>query len=288
MQKLKKRLIFALVIFAFLAYFVYRKWPDSSIKVVFCDVGQGDSILIQQGFFQVLIDSGRDDRVLNCLGRVLPAWDRTLEVMILTHGDEDHVGYAAEILSLYQTNFLFFPDTGKDNTTLQGLEAAILQETAGGMLWKQPILGQSIGLPDGGTMVFLERPGENQTDLTENDRSIVFLLEYGDTRWLFTGDLEEKGEQNLVKNGLLPLVDVLKVGHHGSASSSSLDFLERTRPVFSVISAGLNNKYGHPTAVVLERLQKIGSVILRTDELGDIDLATDGHEIWVQSTYAHE
>src|SRR3990170_4365332 len=112
---------------------------------------------------------------------------------------------------------------------------------------------------------------------------LVFLLEYGQTSWLFTGDLEENGELLLVKSGLLPQVDVLKVGHHGSATSSSLEFLERIRPNISIISAGKGNSYGHPAPIALKNLQLIGSAILRTDQLGDIELVTDGDEIWVQS-----
>lgn len=253
------------------------------MKVVFCDVGQGDSVLIQQGFFQALIDSGKDDRVLGCLGKFLPPWDRTLEVVIMTHGDEDHVGYFEEILGVYTAKFLFFPDTDKNTATLAGLKEAIAQETSGGALAKQPILGQSVRLPSGGVLTFLERGGDSSLETTENDRSIVFLLEYGQTKWLFSGDLEEKGEQQLVKMGVLPLVDVLKAGHHGSATSSSLDFLERTRPRVSIISAGAGNKYGHPAASVLERLRAVGSSVLRTDQLGDIELRTDGQTVWLQS-----
>jgi len=288
MKKFKKRLFYTAAILAFLGYFVYKKWPDSSIKVIFCDVGQGDSILIQQDFFQVLIDSGKDDRVLGCLGKFLPAWDRTIEVMILTHGDEDHIGFFEEILGLYDTKYLFFPATNKDTATLQALKEAILQEQANGAALKQPILGQSVRLPEGGWLTFLEKPGENPAAQSKNDRSIVFLLEYGRTSWLFTGDLEEKGELWLGASGLIPQVDVLKVGHHGSATSSSLVFLEKISPSLAVISAGRKNSYGHPAQSVLENLAAVGSAVLRTDQLGDIELATDGETIWVQSTGLRE
>lgn len=288
MKKLRKRLFYLFSILLFLGYFVYRKWPDSSIKVVFCDVGQGDSILIQQGFFQALIDSGRDDRVLGCLGKLLPEWDRTIELMILTHGDEDHIGFFEEIMGLYHTGYLVFPDTQKDTATMLGLKEAIWQAQHGGTVLKQPILGQSVRLPSGAVITFLERPDESLTTLTENDQSIVFLLEYGQTRWLFTGDLEEKGELTLINNGQLPQVDVLKVGHHGSATSSSLDFLEKIQPTVAVVSVGAGNSYGHPASSTLENLAKVGSVVLRTDQLGDIQLATDGVKIWVQSTGRRE
>lgn len=282
MKKSKKLSFLLITLFCFLTIFVYKKWPDSSIKIVFCDVGQGDSILIQQDFFQVLIDSGRDDRVLGCLSRALPAWDRRLEVLILTHGDEDHVGFFVEIMGFYSTDYLFFPETDKNTTTLTGLKEAIEQELGQGARWKQPILGQSIGLPLGGTITFLESQTGDDPGLTENDRSIVFLLEYGQTKWLFTGDLELKGEIVLLERGLLPTVDVLKVGHHGSKTSSSLDFLEKVRPTWSIISAGAGNRYGHPAQEVLDSLAKIDSVVLRTDQLGDLTLTTDGEQIWLK------
>jgi competence protein ComEC len=213
----------------------------------------------------------------------LPAWDRTLEVMILTHGDEDHIGYFEEILGLYEAKFLFFPDTDKHTVTLEGLKEAIAKETTNGAVLKQPILGQSVRLPFGGVFTFLERPADSSLELTENDRSIVFLLEYGQTKWLFTGDLEENGERQLLQMAVLPLVDVLKVGHHGSPTSSTLDFLEKIRPKLSVISAGVGNSYGHPAPSVLENLRAVGSAVLRTDQLGDIELATDGQTVWLQS-----
>src|SRR3989338_259167 len=120
MKKLYKHLIYAFTILAFFGFFVYRKWPDSSIKIVFCYVGQGDSILIQQGFFQVIIDSGRDDQVLGCLGNFLPEWDRSIEMMVLTHGYENHFVFFKEFLGLYAAQSLFFPDTDKDTGTVAG------------------------------------------------------------------------------------------------------------------------------------------------------------------------
>lgn len=284
MKKLEKWVLYGCIFAGFLAYSVYKKWPDTSIQVIFCDVGQGDSILIQQDFFQVLVDSGRDDRVLGCLGKFLPVWDRTLEVVILTHGDEDHVGYFEEISGLYDMEILFFPDTDKDTATLRGVEGAISKEQENGTLRKKPILGQTIRLPFGGSLTFLEPPGGLPKGVSENDQSIVFVLEDGETRWLFTGDLEKAGETALVKSGVLPRADVLKVGHHGSNTSSSLDFLERVRPEWSIISAGAGNSYGHPATAVLENLRNAGSGILRTDRLGDIRIWKNGAGLHIETS----
>lgn len=284
MKNSKNYLFLILVIIVIFVIFLQKKWTDESMKVVFCDVGQGDSILIHQDFFQILIDSGKNERVLGCLGHFLPPWDRQLEIVIMTHGDEDHIGFFGEILGIYDAQMMFFPDSDKDSQTIRGLKEAINQEIPQGASLKQPILGQTIGFPSGGKITFLELPDGLAWEPSENDRSIVFLLEYQGTKWLFTGDLEEKGEQEMLKNGFFPRVDVLKVGHHGSQTSSTMEFLQQTKPSISVISAGANNSFGHPAAAVLENLRQSGSRVLRTDELGDIELRAAANRIWLQST----
>lgn len=284
MKNSKKALFAGILFFGFLINYSFKKWPDSSIKVIFCDVGQGDSVLIQQDFFQILIDSGKENQVLSCLGSFLPVWDRTIEVAILTHADDDHIGFFEEILGIYDTKYIFFPESNKDTQSARGVKEAISQEVADGSFLKRPVLGQSVRFPSGGRLTFLERKTEEGAEISENDRSIVFLLEYGKTRWLFTGDLEAPGERILQKNGLLPRVDVLKVGHHGSNTSSTPEFLARVLPGISVISSGKGNSYGHPASEVLQNLEKIGSRILRTDQLSNIEMASDGEKIWLQST----
>jgi competence protein ComEC len=284
MKNSKKALFAAIAFLVFLINYSFKKWPDSSIKIIFCDVGQGDSVLIQQDFFQILIDSGRENQVLNCLGSFLPVWDRTIDVVILTHADDDHIGFFEEILGIYDTKYIFFPKSDKDTQSARGVKEAISQEIAEGSFLKRPVLGQSVRFPSGGLLTFLEREFKQGSEISENDSSIVFLLEYGKTRWLFTGDLEAPGENILRKNGLLPRVDVLKVGHHGSNTSSTTEFLAKTLPGISIISAGAGNSYGHPAAEVLRNLEKIDSHILRTDQLGNIEMASDGEKIWLQST----
>jgi competence protein ComEC len=208
-------------------------------------------------------------------------WDRTIEVMILTHGDEDHLGFFGEIMGIYDTQIIFFPDTPKNTATVTEVKEAIEAKLTSGAVVKQPILGQSISFPSGGAITLLSSSDKIPVGASENDRSIVFLLEFGQTRWLFTGDLEAIGEQQLLKDGHLPLVDVLKVGHHGSASSSTIEFLNTLQPSLAIISAGANNKYGHPADLVLENLRQIGSTVLRTDQL-------DGAQVWVSRTHFRE
>jgi len=279
MKLSNNRLILVFLIFMFLLFFIYKKWPDRSIKITYCDVGNGDSILIQQGFFQLLIDSGRDDRLLGCLGHVLPFWDQVIEVGIISHFDDDHMGYFGEIMGIYRFKelYLFYPN--KDTETVKGFLEVLDKAKAAGLLVKQPVLGQSIVLSSGAKITFLEVNSLlGVENLTENDRSLGLLLETAKTSWLFTGDGEGEWERLLLSNNYLPQVDVLKVGHHGSRTSSSAEFLNQVMPKLAVISVG-KNSYGHPAEEVFTELNGSGSKILRTDEKGDITLAIDDEQI---------
>lgn len=119
------------------------------------------------------------------------------------------------------------------------------------------------------------------TDDSSNDGSIVLFLRYGRLTTLLTGDLEENGELALLRNGLIVKTDVLKVGHHGSKTSTTVDLLRRLRPEISVISSGVNNSYNHPSPEVTSRLRMFGTNVYRTDKLGTIRFASDGHKFWL-------
>ncbi|MBT4124469.1 MAG: hypothetical protein HN981_00960 [Candidatus Pacebacteria bacterium] len=283
MKITKKTAFFLLSFFIVLAYFIYKKWPDRSIKVVFCDVGQGDSILIQQGFFQVLLDSGKDDRVLGCLGYVLPFWDRVIEVGIVSHFDSDHMGYFGEVMGMFSWKEIYSLQSTKKTLQVQRLLEAFERAISYGTVAKQPVLGQTIVLPSGAKIIFLEVESflkEKNIILSENDRTLGVLLEVGDKKWLFTGDGEDTWESSLLEIGVLPQVDVLKIGHHGSLTSSSVNFLERVAPELAVISVG-SNSFGHPHKETLDNLQERGVKILRTDKSGDIIFSTNGEQIWI-------
>ncbi|MCC6710890.1 MAG: hypothetical protein IT416_00885 [Candidatus Pacebacteria bacterium] len=279
MKLSNNRLILVFLIFIFLLFFIYKKWPDKSIKITYCDVGNGDSILIQQGFFQLLIDSGRDDRLLGCLGHVLPFWDQVIEVGIVSHFDDDHMGYFGEIMGIYRFKELYLFHPNKNTQTVKGFLEVLDKAKAVGLLVKQPVLGQSIVLPSGAKITFLEVNSLSAVEnLTENDRSLGLLLETDQTSWLFTGDGEEEWERLLLKNNYLPQVDVLKVGHHGSKTSSRDEFLQQIMPKLAVMSVG-KNSYGHPAEEIITKLNSFGSQILRTDEKGDITLTIDEEQI---------
>jgi competence protein ComEC len=272
----------ALIFLCGLLFYIHHNWPDQSIHLIVCDVGQGDAILIYQGFSQVLIDSSQDERVLGCLNRFLPPWDRVLDLVLITHYDHDHVGGLASVLTLYQIRTMLTTEPPahfiEQNPKLMQLINLGLKH---GMQWKRPILGQKIRLGSSLVETWLETitapPGLPQVgeSLTENDRSIVVLLTAGKVRILLTGDLETKGEQQLVASGRLVPVDILKVGHHGSKTSSTPVFLETIRPKIALISAGRHNQYGHPAPEVMSRFAEMGIQTLVTADVGNIIVDID-------------
>ena len=254
-----------------------------------CDVGQGDAILIHQGFTQVLIDSSQDDRVLGCLDRFLPPWDRDLDAVIITHFDHDHVGGLVSILAVYRIKLLLTLEPSTDFLSKnQPLVTAITTGLNEGMQWKKPILGQQIDL--GFSLVSanltLVQALTNQPKtgpiLSENDQSLVWLLRVGRINTLLTGDLEITGEDGLLSNPALTEVEILKVGHHGAKTSTSKALLEKIKPKIGLISVGKTNSYGHPAAQTLKNLTQQGVTVIKTSDVGNIDIVFNGTDYWQQ------
>lgn len=248
--------------FAWWLYFIYVNTTET--KVVFFSVGQGDAILISQGMNQIVIDGGRDGQLLlSRLGRHIPFYDRTIEVLIPTHPDADHIGGLSALLERYQVKTVL--DTGARTDTksaflfFRDLEREGAQSVPG-------VRGTSIDLPRGGKLSVIFPNGPLPPDVPEtNEGSLVSRFEYGETRFLFFGDLPD--EEQFITD--LAPVDVLKAAHHGSQHSTSAQLLDLIHPKTAVISVG-KNTYGHPHPAVLERLQAHGVAISRTDTQGDI------------------
>ncbi|MFA5532629.1 MAG: MBL fold metallo-hydrolase [Candidatus Shapirobacteria bacterium] len=235
--------------------------PNKKAKVVVCDVGQGDAILATYKNIQILVDVGPNNKkVLTCLDRHIPFWDKTIEVVILTHGDSDHVGGLDDILRSYKvSNFYSNGLLGKDI--------------------EQKIYSKKIGQNDVISINMFDfevvNPGKNEEGLMdENKNAVAGVLDYkGEEKWsiFLSGDIEKETEQRLVWREILKKqVDVLKVSHHGSESATSEEILDFLKPKMAVISVGVNNRFGHPRGEVLERLNKRDIEIERTDEVGDV------------------
>lgn len=242
-------------------------WPDGKVHLVACDVGQGDGILIWRGSAQVIVDGGPDKKkMIDCLSRFVPFWDRSIELVVLTHAEADHMTGVLEVLRRYQVGQVVTSGLAKDKVAANDVPVHIA------------VAGEEVRV-NGLEFIILG----TRTDTSEvNETSVVLKLVYGQFRALLTGDIGSETEQLLVNSGRNLTSNVLKVGHHGSKFSSSREFLEAVKPAVAVISAGKNN-YGHPTKEVLERLKDAGARIWRTDESGDVEIVSDGQKIWVKS-----
>jgi competence protein ComEC len=266
----------------FLAYFLIlpaekQAPPDlkENIKIIFLDVGQGDAALIQTGDRQnILIDGGPDKGIIYKLDQYIPFYARQIDLMVLTHPDPDHLNGLIEVARRYEVkNFVY---NGVDDESVdyrQFLNDLDLKNTVKKIVWQ----GEKIDFQNGYLefiFPFESVKGINFKD--DNPGCLVFKLVVGEKKVLFTGDASQEVEKELLGKNIDLSADILKVGHHGSKSSTSLNFLQKIKPTFSVISVGAENKYGHPNLRVLKNLESVKSQILRTDQLGDIIFEING------------
>jgi competence protein ComEC len=260
----------------FVWYAVYAE-GGQELEVDFLDVGQGDAALITApNGSQILIDAGPNKAVLRELSKVMPFYDKTIDMVIESHPDSDHIGGLPEILNRYEVGIVMESGVNADSAIYVETEKLIGEKNIKKVLARR---GTRINLGDGGYLDILF-PDRDVAGMDTNDASVIAKLVYGSKSFLFAGDSPAKMEKYLVSSEKGELdADVLKVGHHGSKTSSSEEFLGYVSPEYAVISVGAENKYGHPHQEALDRLQKFGINILRTDELGTIKMQTDGENI---------
>ena len=295
MQKNSQRFIlsvltvlFCLNVLAWIAVFELSK--PKFLEVIFFDVGQGDAIFIEtpQGH-QILIDGGPGSVILEKLGKEMPFWDRSIDLIILTHPERDHLAGLIEVLKKYKIENILWTGVLRDTAEFKEWQELIQHEDAKIFIAKS---GQKISSPTpdvGDWYIEILYPFENlegQEFKNSNNTSIVSKLEFNEISFLFTGDIYQSVEKKLIseyscsnscKSASLDS-DVLKLAHHGSKTSTSDEFLKEVFPKITVISVG-KNKYGHPHQEVLERLGKFGIRILRTDMEGDIKIFSDGKNL---------
>ncbi|MCX6724156.1 MAG: ComEC/Rec2 family competence protein [Candidatus Staskawiczbacteria bacterium] len=266
------------------------------LQVDFFDVGQGDSAFIRtpEGH-NILIDGGPDQSVLARLNTVLPFWDKSLDLVILTHPEKDHMQGLLDVLQRYQVDYFLWTGVIKndaENKKLADILKRLESSTQNSMLAAlspekikviTAVAGQEIKagnvLID--TLYPLEDVSGKELKNTSNDTCVVSRLIYGKISFLFTGDISSTAEKDLVSDGFNLQSDVLKVAHHGSKYSTSDIFLAAVEPKMAVISVGAKNTYGHPTPETLQRLEKFGIKIFRTDKDGDVNFISDGKNIKV-------
>jgi competence protein ComEC len=270
---------------AILAWLAIAQLPDHKLHVAFLDVGQGDAALITTPHGQqILIDGGPSPSALtSALGQQMPFWDRSLDLVVMTHPDADHITGLAEVLERYRVDGWL--DNGhRDDDALYAQCMAQLEE---GAVTRQVVrAGDRLDLGSGIVLEVLH-PGPELVAATEadtNNNSLVLRLVWGQASFLFTADIEAEAERLLLASGQPLPAGVLKVAHHGSGGSSSAEFLSAVDPAYAVISVGTDNRFGHPQEAVLDRLGQMGEVeILRTDEQGTVEFVTDGQRLWVQT-----
>jgi beta-lactamase superfamily II metal-dependent hydrolase len=270
-----------LLIIAVLIWFVVLdiKNRERYLTVAFLDVGQGDSIFVEApNGNQILIDGGRDRKILESLGQVMPFYDFHIDAVVATHPDSDHIGGLIPVFDKYIIDKYISTSVTSDTETYTVLEGAVSKE---GVDILEPTLGDKIYL-DTDKNIYLETlsPLGIVTD-DKNDSSLVFVLVYGESEYLLTGDISKDVEIEILNREENLDIDVLKVGHHGSSTSTSVELLSATTPEISIISAGKNNRYGHPHQEVIDSLNMIGSEILQTKDLGTIITRSDGYSIWL-------
>src|SRR3989338_1582776 len=253
--------------------------PPGLTRVSYLDVGQGDAIYINtQAGHRLLIDGGPGQAVVGQVTGRLPVFDNTLDAVFLTHGDADHLSGLVPLLSAVPVRAVFTTLVGRATQKYEDFLLTLEEK-------KIPVyrLAQGATLNFGEAKFEVVSPGgalANRILPKVNNTSLVILMTVGERKFLFTGDIESPIEQQIITRNS-GLVDVLKVAHHGSKTSSSLEFLNAIQPALAVFEVGAGNTYGHPAPEVLARYKE--SRIWRTDQDGEINMFTDGQNIFVKA-----
>lgn len=272
--------LFAATIFIW--YSALHEDRGGILTVAFLDIGQGDAIFIEApNGNQLLIDGGPPKVVLSALRKVMPFYDRFIDMIMVTNPDKDHMAGFIDVLESYKVGAVVEPGTSGASAEYKVFEKAVRDESAEKILARR---GQTIWLDKkhgvGFQVLF---PDRDISGVGTNDGSIVGRLFYGDTSVMFTGDSPQSVEQYLVSlDGKSLKSDVLKVGHHGSRTSTSEEFVGFVSPATAVISNGKGNSYGHPHKETLDTLDKFSVKVFRTDKSGTVIMKSDGESIQIK------
>jgi competence protein ComEC len=284
-----KFILGALVAFTLLVWLAVFSFPSPEWQLTFCDVGQGDAILLSRGFEQMLIDGGPNDQVLKCLANHLPFFDRTIEIVALTHPEADHLTGLVAVLRKYQVKYFLSSPIGNESAAYAALLEELKKQNPGprvvnpyegdkiklsgleiSVLWPQRAwLASQLTNCQLANCQLGERVLGMSTDKNLNDFSLVFLLRRENFTALLMGDADSRVQDEIMTENNLPAVNLLKFPHHGSKTGLAEDFLSMIKPKEAVISVG-KNSYGHPTKEALELLKKYGVRVKRTDLEGEI------------------
>lgn len=275
-------LLSALVLFCAVVWMlVFAATPRGVLTVAVLDVGQGDALYIESPTgLQMLIDGGQGNAVLRQLPKVMPRFDRSIDLVLETHPDSDHIGGFADVLKRYHVDAFVSPGIEKDTDT-----ARTLVRTVSDLHIPHYTAQRGMVLDMGGGVVlevlYPDRDVSKLASQFANSGCVVLRLTYGAIAMLFACDAPQEVEERLVLlEGSNLASDVLKVAHHGSKYSSTEAFIAAVRPAFAAISVGAGNTYGHPTEQTLSRLAAYGTAVLRTDQEGTFVFKSDGKTLW--------
>lgn len=250
--------------------------PVDYVKVVFLDVGQGDAIYIESpNHNQILIDGGPNNKLLAALRTVMPFYDKSLDAIVVTNPDADHYSGFIDLLDSYSVGYEFEPGTKSETDRYEELGNKLKENNVKQIIAQS---GMKIILGGGAELEILY-PDRDVTDYKINDGSIVARLSYGSSTVMLMGDAPKSVEKYLLAKGVNLDSDILKVGHHGSKTSTGEEFLKAVSPDFAIISAGCKNKYGHPNKETLDILAKEKVEVLSTCKSGNIVFKLDGTKL---------
>lgn len=270
--------------------------PDKNLHIIACDVGQGDGILVTYGEVQILTDGGPDKSILECLGKHIPFWDREIELVILTHSDSDHATGLVSVLQSYKVNEILINPLDPGTQVYKVLKNEV---RGGGVKVVNPSAGMKLRLG----LIYLDILSPSEDLITQNPKlkiveggeeglgkylisdetnlySIVYLLRFGKFKGLFTGDMPPSISDSLAANTSISTLDYIKIPHHGSINGLTENLLKVVVPKIAAISVG-KNQWGHPRTEILEMLGKYDVKVFRTDEMGDIEVVTNGEKVWM-------
>ena len=277
-RKIQNIFILALTILSFFLLSELLKNKNYSInpnemKVHFIDVGQGDAILVQVNDKNLLIDSGPKSEKKKLVDYLDSLYIPEFDYVIATHPHEDHIGNMSYIINNYKIINFYSPKAQNNTSAFESMAESLARKNIKIMILKSN--NTSINLGEN-TLVEVLSPNLNSYD-NLNNYSPVIKISYGNNSFLFTGDAEESIEKELASKSFNLKSDLLKIGHHGSSTSTSEIFLEKVNPKITVISVGKDNSYGHPTKETLEKIKN--TRVFRTDLDGSIVITSDGESL---------
>ena len=260
-------------------YGVFTELGGDELRVVFLDVGQGDAVFVESSAgTQMLIDGGPNNKVLRALSEEMPFYDRSLDYIVATHPDADHINGLVTIMDRYEVDKVITPGVEAESQSYKFFTKAIKEEGAEKIIATRG-LKAVLGEDSFFKVLFPDRALAGR-DVDRNSASMITLIEHKENKFLLSGDAPQDVERyTALLEGSRLESDVLKLGHHGSETSSSKMFLGLTSPRYGVISAGEGNNYGHPDEEVINRLKSFGVETLSTQKLGNIEFISDGKEV---------